>query len=202
MSRLSRVALLCGVGLLLSTAARAEEWQLAKDQAGIRVYLKAVPGSRYKAYRGVTIIRADMARVRALQEDVSAACAWIHECSEQRLLKLAGGESWTYTRFNTPWPVTPRDSVLHISSREEADGSLTRIMRGVPDYLPQVPGFVRVSKVEGLWTLSPKAGEGIEVIYEAHSEPGGSVPSWLANSFVLDAPYNTLMALRRLAERP
>lgn len=202
MKRLSGVALLCALGLLLSTTVQAEEWTLAKDEAGIRVYLKEVPGSRYKAYRGVTTIRADMARVRALQEDVSAACAWVHECSEQRLLKYAGAESWTYTRFNTPWPVTPRDSVLHIITQEAADGSLTRIMRGVPDYLPEVPGLVRVTKVEGLWKLTPKGEQGIEVIYEAHTEPGGSVPSWLANSFVVDAPYNTLEALRRLAEKP
>ena len=201
MTRLSRVVLFCGVGLLLSTAVQAEEWTLAKDEAGIRVYLKEVPGSRYKAYRGVTSIRADMARVRALQEDVSGACAWIHECREQRLLKHAGDESWTYTRFDTPWPVTPRDSVLHIVSRQAADGSLTRTMQGLPAYLPEESGFIRVSKVEGLWKLTPK-GDGIEVIYEAHTEPGGSVPSWLANSFVVDAPFNTLEALRRLAEQP
>lgn len=202
MKRLSRVALLCGLGLLLSTTVQAEEWKLAKDEAGIRVYLKEVPGSRYKAYRGVTTIRSDMARVRALQEDISGACVWIHECREQRLLKLAGGESWTYTRFDTPWPVTPRDSVLHIVSQEAADGSLTRTMQGVPTYLPEESGFIRVTKVEGLWKLTPKGEQGIEVIYEAHTEPGGSVPSWLANSFVVDAPYNTLQALRQLAEKP
>lgn len=201
MKRLSRLALLCGLGLLLSTTAQAEEWRLAKDEAGIRVYLKEVPGSAYKAYRGVTTIRSDMARLRALQEDVSGACAWIHECREQRLLKHAGAESWTYTRFDTPWPVAPRDSVLHIVSQEAADGSLTRTMQALPAYLPEESGFIRVTKVEGLWRLTPK-GEGVEVIYEAHTEPGGSVPSWLANSFVVDAPYNTLEALRRLAEKP
>ena len=58
-----------------------------------------------------------------------------------------------------------------------------------------------MSKVEGFWSLTPREGE-IEVIYEVHSEPGGSVPAWLANSFVVDAPFNTLQGLRQLAEQP
>ena len=36
----------------------------------------------------------------------------------------------------------------------------------------------------------------MEVTYEVHTEPGGSVPSWLANSFVVDAPLQTLRGLR------
>jgi hypothetical protein len=34
-----------------------------------------------------------------------------------------------------------------------------------------------------------------------HTEPGGSVPSWLANKFVVDAPFNTLKALKDHAEK-
>ncbi|MES2820102.1 MAG: START domain-containing protein [Pseudomonadota bacterium] len=198
----ARVAMVLGLGLLSMATAQAEEWQLAKDEAGIRVYLKTVPGSAYKAFRGVATITADIKGLRALQDDVQGSCTWIHECREQRLIMHQGSESWTYTVFNTPWPVTPRDSVLRVTTVEEADGGLTRILEGVPDYLPEGKGFVRVSKVQGIWKLTPKGDAAVEVLYEVHSEPGGSVPSWLANSFVVDAPYNTLQALRTLAEKP
>ncbi|MET1076469.1 MAG: START domain-containing protein [Pseudomonas sp.] len=202
MNALPRMAVTIGLGLLFAAGVQAEDWKLVKDESGIQVYLKEVVGSQYKAYRGVATIAASMAKVRALQDDAGGACAWIHECNQQKLLKHEGAESWTYTRFNTPWPVAPRDSVLHITSREEADGSLTRVLQGVPEYLPEEDGFVRVSKVEGVWKLTPKGPGSVEVIYEVHSEPGGSVPSWLANSFVVDAPFNTLEGLRQRAEKP
>jgi len=201
MGSLGRVAAVCGLSVLLAVTAQAEDWQLVKDEGGIRVYLAPVPGSKYKAYRGITTIKTDIATLRALQNDVGGSCAWIHECREQKLLKSEGSHSWTYTRFNTPWPVTPRDSVLEVSSEEGANGSVTRILKGVPDYLPEVKGFVRISKVEGFWKLVPKRRGEVEVTYQAHTEPGGSVPSWLANSFVVDAPYNTLEALRARAEK-
>ena len=201
MRSFKRVALLCGVGAVLASAVQAESWQVAKDEQGIKVSLSEVAGSSYKAYRGVTLIKAPLARIRALQEDVAGACAWIHECKSQRLLKHEGDQSWTYTQFKTPWPVTPRDSVLHVVTVQEADGSLVRTLEGQPAYLPGEKGFVRVSQVKGFWKLVPK-GDSTEVTYQVHTEPGGSVPSWLANKFVVDAPFNTLKALKERAEKP
>ncbi|NUT83642.1 START domain-containing protein [Pseudomonas brassicacearum] len=202
MGSLHRMAVLCGLTVLLATAtAQAEDWQVAKEKDGIKVSLSEVAGSKYKAYRGVTVMKTTMAKLRALQEDVPGACAWIHECKSQKLLKHEGNQSWTYTQFNTPWPVTSRDSVLQVTTEEGADGSLTRKLKGVPKYLPEEKGFVRVTQVDGFWKFTPKGADQVEVIYQVHTEPGGDVPSWLANKFVVDAPFNTLKALRERAEK-
>jgi len=201
MGSLHRMAVLCGLTVLLATAtAQAEDWQVAKEKDGIKVSLSEVAGSKYKAYRGVTVMKTSVAKLRALQEDVSGACAWIHECKSQKLLKHEGSKSWTYTQFNTPWPVTPRDSVLEVTTEDGADGSLTRKLKGVPKYLPEEKGFVRVAQVDGFWKFTPKGEGQVEVVYQVHTEPGGDVPSWLANKFVVDAPFNTLEALKKLAE--
>ncbi|MFB3799021.1 START domain-containing protein [Pseudomonas sp. K1(2024)] len=199
MRSIKRVVLLCGMGVLLVPVAWAENWQVAKNEEGIQVSLSEVAGSKYKAYRGVTVIKAPLAKIKALQEDVASSCAWVHECKSQKLLKHEGDQSWTYTQFNTPWPVTPRDSILHVTTVQEADGSLMRKLEGEPKYLPEEKGFVRVAQVEGFWKLVPK-GDSTEVTYQVHTEPGGSVPSWLANKFVVEAPFNTLKALRERAE--
>jgi hypothetical protein len=200
MIALSRAAAICGLSLLASGLAQAEDWQLAKDEDGIKIYLSEVPGSKYKAYRGVTTIASDVATLRELQEDVKGSCAWIHACAEQSLLKHEGGESWIYTRFKMPWPVEARDSVLHVVSEQGADGSLTRKLDGQPQYIPDDKDHTRVASLKGFWSLVPKDGK-VEVTYQVHTEPGGSVPSWLANSFVVDAPFNTLKGLRELAEK-
>lgn len=192
--------LIAGVVYLASCAVQAaDDWQLAKEEDGIRVYLQAVPGSPYKAYRGVALVDADVRTLRQLMDDTVKACAWIHECKEQRLLKREAKQAWIYTRFNTPWPVTPRDSIVRVSEYEQSDGALRRELHGVPDYLPTEEGYVRASRVEGFWSFLPKDGK-TEVTYQVHTEPGGSVPSWLANKFVVEAPFNTLHALREQAE--
>ena len=201
MGSLHKVALACGLSVLLAGVAHAEDWKVAKDEDGIKVSLSEVPGSQYKAYQGVTLINAPVAKISALQEDVAGACAWIHECKTQKLLKHEGDKSWTYTQFNTPWPVTPRDSVLLVTSTTAPDGTLTRTLEGTPSYLPDEKGFVRVAQVKGFWKLVPKGANQTEVTYQVHTEPGGSVPSWLANKFVVDAPFNTLKALKERAQK-
>lgn len=199
MKSLYRLAATCGLTVLLGSVAHAEDWQLAKDQEGIKVWLSEVAGSKYKAYRGVALIDASVERLRALQEDVSGACAWIHECESQKLLRHEGDNAWTYTRFKTPWPVTPRDSILQVTTSQQPDGTLRRVLKGVPGYVPEEKGFVRVASVEGYWQLTPKGANRTEVTYQVHTDPGGSVPSWLSNKFVVDAPFNTLKALRERA---
>ena len=201
MGLLSRVAGVCALGLMASAVAQAEDWKVAKDEDGIKVFLSEVPGSQYKAYRGVTTIKTDIKTLRALQEDVSGSCQWIFQCSEQKLLKNEGAESWTYTRFSPPWPVTPRDSIIHVTTTEEADGTVLRKLEGLPTYQPEEKGFVRVTKVDGFWKLTPKGAGEVEVPYQVTTEPGGSVPSWLANSFVVDAPFKTLQGMKERAEK-
>lgn len=189
--------------LLCATAVQAGErqWRLEREEEGVRVYLADVPGSKYKAYRGVVTINGDLAAVKAAQEDVEGSCAWIFSCQQQRLLETKGDVSELYTRFEMPWPVKARDSVIQVTTRTDADGSVTRLLKALPDRLPAERDFVRVRRVDGQWQLKPLADGKVEVTYEAHTEPGGSVPSWLATSFVFDAPLQTLQGLRARVEK-
>jgi len=198
MRSFKRVAVIVGL-TALSSMAFAEQWQVVKDEQGIQVSLSDVAGSKYKAYRGVTLIKAPLATITRLQEDVAGSCAWIHECKQQKLLKHEGDQTWTYAQFNTPWPVTARDSVLHITTEQGADGSVTRKIEAAPTYQPEEKGFVRVAAATGFWKLVSK-GDATEVTYQLHTDPGGSVPSWLSNKFVVEAPFNTLKALKERAE--
>ncbi|RMN47128.1 START domain-containing protein [Pseudomonas syringae] len=199
MSSLYRMVVACGLTVMVVGAVQAEDWKVARNEDGIKVSLSEVPGSDYKAYQGIAVINASVSKLRALQEDVAGACAWIHECKLQKVLKHEGDKTWTYSQFNTPWPVTPRDSVLLITTLEGADGSITRNLEEQPRYIPEEKGFVRVSEVKGFWKMVPKGPNQTEVTYQVHTEPGGSVPSMIANKFVVDAPFNTLKALRERA---
>ena len=78
--------------MLCATAVQAAErqWQLEREEDGVSVYLADVPGSKYKAYRGVVTINANLAAVQAAQEDVAGACSWIFSCQQQRLLETKG----------------------------------------------------------------------------------------------------------------
>ena len=181
---------------LISATAVAADWKQEKNEDGIQVYLKQEAGSKYKAYRGVTVINAGLDKVLTAQADVANSCSWIHECASLKLLKREGDSVWTYTQFSTPWPVTPRDSVLKVTETWQGD-EVVRTIEGLPNYQPETKGYVRVAKVDGYWKFKPLSPNQTEVTYQVHTDPGGSVPAWLANKFVVDAPFNTLDGMRK-----
>ena len=49
MGSLHRVAIACGLSVLMVSAAHAENWQVAKNEDGIKVSLSEVKDSKYKA---------------------------------------------------------------------------------------------------------------------------------------------------------
>lgn len=184
----------------LPAYAQAGDWKLAKDQDGVQVYLKQVPGSNYKSFRGITLVKADVATLGHLQENLRVSCAWLYACAQMRLLKYSDEAIWVYLDTKLPWPAAPRDLVLKVSTEQTADGSMIRHLQAAPDYIPPVQDRIRVPNVSGTWQMVPKGPKLTEVTYEMRGEPGGSVPSWLANQFVVDAPFESLRMLKVVAE--
>lgn len=183
-----------------SALAQSEDWQLAKEEDGVRVYLSQVPGSRYKSFRGVTLVKADVSTLGHLQENLRVSCAWLYACAQMRLLKYTDEAIWVYLDTKLPWPAAPRDLVLQVSTEATPDGGMIRRLQAAPDYIPPVKDRIRVPMLYGTWQLVPKGPKLTEVIYQMRADPGGSVPSWLANQFVVDAPLVTLRTLRVVAE--
>jgi hypothetical protein len=180
--------------------AQATDWKLAKNKDGVQVYLSEVPGSRYKSFRGVTLVKADVSTLGHLQENLRVSCAWLYACAQMRLLKFSDEAIWVYLDTKLPWPAAPRDLVLKVSTEETPDGGMIRHLQAAPDYIPPVKDRIRVPSVSGTWRMVPKGPKLTEVTYEMRGEPGGSVPSWLANQFVVDAPFESLRMLKVVAE--
>lgn len=197
--RLPRL-LVCLV-LLAPPLPAADHWDLAYDREGIRVYLSAVQGSAYKAFRGVSTIQASVRTLTDLQENLRVACKWLYACAQMRLLEVDGDATWVYLTTDLPWPTQPRDMVLKVTTERRDDGSVVRHLSADPAKLPEEPGRIRVQRLAGEWIMKPLGERETEVTYQLSADPAGDVPGWLANRFVVDAPVVTLRTLRAVAQR-
>jgi hypothetical protein len=193
---------LCALLLTLCCAsATAEDWKLAKDEDGVKVYLNRSPTSQYQSFRGVALIKADVPTLSHLQENLTIACKWLYACDDMRLLKVDGDSTFVYLTTALPWPANTRDMVLKVQTEQADDGSVIRHLSAVNGMEPVVPGMIRVEQLQGVWQMVPKGERETEVTYQLQAEPAGDIPSWLANRFVIDAPMVTLKTLRAVAER-
>nr|WP_225777544.1 START domain-containing protein [Pseudomonas sp. Marseille-Q3773] len=193
--------LLLAALLLGSSALAADDWDLAYDREGIRVYLSGVSGSPYQQFRGVSTMKASVRTLTDLQENLRVACKWLYACEQMRLLEVNGADTWVYLTTNLPWPTMPRDIVLKVTTERLDDGTLVRHLSAEPGRIPKVEGLIRVRHLSGEWRMRPLDERNTEVTYQLQADPAGDVPGWLANRFVVDAPVVTLRTLRAVAER-
>lgn len=193
-----RYALFAAVlaGLLASPASFAQDgWTLAKEADGIKVYVRKVDNSPLREFRGEVAVKSTPEDVVRVLRDANAFRKWMPDVAASELLKATDTEQYHYLENKAPWPVSNRDGVYHFTYTRPGDGTIVVRVEAVPDYLPVREGKVRIPQAEGQWKLVPSA-DGVNVTYQMHASPGGSIPNWLANQTVVDTPYGTLKALR------
>jgi hypothetical protein len=178
------------------------EWKLEKDEDGIKVYLNEVKGSEIKAFKGVTTIKAPMDTLLAIVKDTDNFDKWIHQCTEPKVLKAVNFHD-TYSRQinDLPWPVDDREVVMFTAiSKDSSKERIYISLEARPDYIPENKDYVRVTKLNGFYLFNALPDGMTEVTWQQHTEPGGSLPVWLINVLVVDIPFNSLKAMRTLAQ--
>lgn len=190
------------------------EWKLERDKNNVKVFTRDVAGSAFKAFRGETVIDAELNRAMALMDDTAACTEWMHTCKSPVLIgKLNPLERYSYMVNDLPWPVTDRALLLHATiSQRMSDRVVTVNLESVdPDTLAEaqqalVPGdkgVVLIEKAKGFFRFTPIDEQHTHVEYQMHTEPSGALPAALVNSMLVDTPFYTLKSMQSvvLAEK-
>lgn len=178
--------------------AAAEAWQLNTQDTvrDIKVYTRRVGDSPLREFKGVTHIRTEVNALVALLRDADAATRWMHNVTAFEVVASPSAtENVVYFVTKTPWPVVDRDAYVRSVMSADALGVVTSAFIALPDYRAVKPGLVRMPVLTGHWTFTPQGDGMVEVVYQVHADPGGRLPSWLANSIVVETPLNTLRNL-------
>ncbi|MEX1667598.1 START domain-containing protein [Zhongshania guokunii] len=205
--------LLC-LGLIFSTGvAHAAEWELAKDADNIKVFTAVIAGSDYKAFRGETIINAELNQLMAVLDDTANFVQWMYNCKAPKLLyKASLLDRYQYLQNDFPWPAKDREMILRNEISQDPQSRVTtvklssvvadKLPAAAQQSLPSVDGVVRMGEVNGFFELTPLDAIQTKVVFQLHLDPGGGLPSGLVNSQIVDNPYETLKALRTQVARP
>jgi hypothetical protein len=199
--------------LLLSFSSVASEWKLEKDKDGIQVYTREVEGSAYKAFRGESVIDAELNQVMALLDDTKGFVHWMFNCKNPTLLyKASLLDRYQYLVNDFPWPAADREMILRneISQDPVSRKTIVKLTGVTADALPEsakstLPtktDAVRVEEVEGFFELTPLSDTQTKVVFQLHLNPVGALPSGLVNAMIVDNPFETLKAMRKRVVLP
>lgn len=180
--------------------ASAEGWTLAADEGGIRIWTKLEGSRPIKSYRTETIVDASIERVAEILLDFDHYAAWARAVSESRTIGRPSREGVLgYIRTDLPFPVADRDAVQRAILRRDSDGKVRIELRSVPDAIPAVSSVVRMVDADAVIELEPLPDGRTRIRQSGYSDPGGSVPSFIINFFIVDGPLQMIQDLRKRA---
>ncbi|WP_163834192.1 START domain-containing protein [Spartinivicinus ruber] len=201
--------------LLISIIAKplqAQQWQQVKNQEGIQVYTRAIPGSGIKEFKAVTTINSSLDSVLGVLNDISACPQWVYQCTQPALIQsISFGERYVYQVNDFPFPSRNRDIILHAKLNQSlTTKTITIQLQAAPHFCKNQQTtickkvnqskLVRIEKSKGFYLLEPIAKNKIQITWQHHMEPGGNLPNWLVNNLITDAPFYTLKKLARIVQ--
>ncbi|MBN1612424.1 MAG: hypothetical protein JW940_37685 [Polyangiaceae bacterium] len=201
---LTRRAWLGGVAvLMLARPASAGGWEKIDEDDGIRVFRKEVPGSPLVAFRGEGMVHSPIEKILWVIADDVHRAEWTDRLEKSRVLEQRSqSESVIYQHYSMPFPVSDRDYVYYGRATRNRAGGVTIDLRSVTH--PKAPPTVgvRAKLMFGRYVLLPKGPSATYVVVEMHTDPMGSIPSWLVNLVQKSWPMNTIQGLRSQVNKP
>jgi hypothetical protein len=185
--------------LLFITPFLNSDWNLKKEKDGIKIYIRSIEGSSFDEFKGITTIeKSSLTEVLKVILDVENYENLFPDCMNPKILKQDGNYyDIHYIQTKGPFPVKDRDSVFEQKTQIGSNGKNAKVtLRPLPDFIPEVEDMIRIREGSGFWELEEDYSNNVKVIYQFHGEPGGEIPAWLANSFVVSHPFETLKNLR------
>ncbi len=173
------------------------EWKLEKSGNGIEIHTREIPEVEIKEFKASTIIDVPIDDVIAELDNVDAHPEWMSDITFARTLP----DSPHITHYNIKLPFPFKNRYVVMENETKASDGSHRIEMWTSDLeLSDVDGHVKIPYVKGYWQFTRIDDSTTEVVYQFVSDPGGSVPDWLVNAFVVQSPFKTLTKLKKRLE--
>jgi len=175
------------------------DWSLRKDKHGIKVYTRDFKEKGTLEYLAVTTIETELERLVEIIHDVENYPAWTENCESATIYKVLSDSSRIeYLTTKVPWPLEDRDVVMEFVVSKQNDDYFEANLRSVPEAVPVSDDYIRIQISEGNWIFKKVNDGQIQIIHQFLSDPGGNVPMWIVNMFIVSGPYKTLLNLKEL----
>ena len=201
------IYLLLSLCLIFSLPVYADNWRLDKDSNGIKIYTRAIQGSKIREIKGEVLLESSLDSALAVFNDIPQYPHWYHKNTKAFLLQERNiAEHYHYQNIVMPFPVTDRDMIIH--SKITQEGNNIRVVSRSADTFCDKSTLsvcntikksknIMVTRLQGTHLFTPQKEGGVKLVWRQHVEPAGKIPKWLVNQLLVDVPYKTLKNLKK-----
>lgn len=195
------MSILHAMALLVLVADDSDKgWKEAAKEDGITVYRRDLPGAEVAEMKAIGIIDAAPLEIWKSIRDYDAYPKTMPYTDEAKVISTEGGGKVIvlYSVVNAP-VVDRRDYCIRILDESDGTGMMMETWKASDACGAEKEGLVRVKVNDGYWKLEPREnGAKTFATYYVFTDPGGSIPKWLANKANSTAVPNVFAAIRKV----
>ena len=198
---MTKHALLILVTLL--GADNPNKWEKVEDSDRIQVWARDVPGSPIREIKAVCVIGMPAKRIWDTLADIDHYTEFMPYVEKAFIVSRFDGGHYEYQLIDPPL-VDERDYTVKVTLEvDEAAGRFKRSWAPANDKGPKKPeDVVRVEINQGYWQIIAKGPDSAEVTYYLYTDPGGSIPNWIANKANKTSVPDLMRAVRSRSVNP
>ena len=202
---MTKISFVLVLSLLPVSAAQAANWERATSTSdGITVDVRSKKGESIVTVRGTWTVKQSPARLWKAVNDLEHYTEFMPYLEKAKVIKREGASAWQYYSVDAP-VISDRDYTLKLT-KDPDPGKKDRwrvswVAANKVGPKPQ-PGKVRVKVATGSWVFRAKqGGKATLILYTVRSDPGGSIPSWIANRANRKAVPDVMRALLKQSKK-
>jgi hypothetical protein len=187
--------------LMFQNVLAQEDWEMVKEEDGIKVYTKPVSTSDFKAFKATMTIDESIQSFLSVLYDIEGLTSWGYKLEDASLLKKSGDSLQIYyAEAKVPFPYKNRDGVYANTFKWDANAKILHVeIKLLDKYIAEKEGLVRLTG-KGYWKAKVLSSGKLEIVFEMEVDPGGGIPAWMANMFADDSPYYTMLELQKVVK--
>ena len=174
-------------------------WTPLFDEEGIEVSMYLPEDRDLPIFRAKGVFAENFYDILAVLDDVPRHTEWMVRMSESREVEKSHDfDRVLYNRFDVPWPVSDRDSVMQVTADLDQKAQVVDVVftRVVHKSTPELEGVLRIPKMESLAQLRFLEEKKTQVTYVLDIDPGGRIPNWLVKWIIKRIPLKLLRNLK------
>jgi hypothetical protein len=185
------------------TRSGSNEWTLAGDDDGIRVWTRKTPGEKLVKVKAQMRTKARLSSVIAILEETEVLDKTIGidkvnvlERKDTPALYMA----YHHYVHHMPQPIGAREFIIQTHHSQDPQTHKVEVnVLAAPNKLPPVDGLARINHLNNIWTLTPLPGGELELSMIVDVDLGGSLPYFLNNAIVPQGIRELFKSIRKLS---
>ena len=175
-----------------------EEWKKDLEKDDIIIYTRHIEGSKFKEFLAEASMNGTIDKFIEVFTDIEAYPNWMPDCKSVEIIDSPTPFDITYhLTLKVPFPFANRDMVQQLVLNRQ-DSSLEIDLINRPNEIPEYKKHVRIQNAVGHWRIEEKAPDKLDIEFQYHADPGGDIPAWLANTFIVKSPHTTLRRIKKM----